>query len=443
MTGSERAAAREFLPAALEVLETPASPLGRAVALALCAFFLAAVLWAFIGSVDIVAVAHGRIVPVGGVKLVQPLETGTVRATHVRDGQHVAAGDLLIELDPTESEVDRDQLLHDLMEATVETARLEAMLDGLAGDAAIYEPPAAADPVLAALHGDRLRADLAAHKAQLASYEAERERLVAARQALAAELAKLRTTLPIVEEREAALRALEEQGHAARPQWLEARTSLIENRHDADILAHRITQADAAIAAAELEGKVFTADAHRQALAALQDARRRLEQGSIALRSADRRERQHNLRAPVAGTVQQLAVHTVGYVVTPAEPLLVVVPDDADLEVQAFVLNRDKGFVRPGQEAVVKLEAFPFTRYGFISGEVLHLSGDAIEDEAMGAVYDARIALAATSIHADGHDVPLVPGMKVTVEIRTGERRLIDFILSPLIRYKDEALRER
>ena len=435
--------AREFLPAALEIMETPANPLGRGVAIALSAFFAIAVAWALLGRIDVVAVAHGRIVPVGGVKAVQSLEAGIVRAIHVRDGQKVAAGELLIELDPTESEVDREQIQRDRTEAAVEAARIEAMLDGLAGGPGAFEPPAGADPALAGLHANRLRSDLAAYEAQTASLDAERARVAADRAALDAELAKLRATLPFLTEREATLRALEAKGHAARPVWLEAKTVLIASVYDAEVLEHRVAEAEAAMVAAERRKAELEAEARRLAMEMLQDARRRLELGDIALRSADKRERQQRLTAPADGTVQQLAIHTVGGVASPAETLLVVVPETGDLEVQAFVLNRDKGFVRAGQTAVVKLEAFPFTRYGHIDGAVLHLSGDAIEDEARGLVYDARVSLAETSIAADGEAVALAPGMAVTVEIRTGERRVIEFLLSPLLRYRDESLRER
>ena len=435
--------ARAFLPAALEVLETPASPLGRATAMALCGFFALAVAWAFFGKVDVVAVARGDVVPIGGVKTVQALDAGIVRAIHVRDGQRVAAGAALIELDPTESEVDRDRLLRDRAEAAVEAARLAATLDGLAGGDAEWTPPAGADPALAASHGERLRAELALHAARMAGFDAERARREADRDALAAELARRRATLPIVAEREAALRALEQNGHTPRAVWLEARARLVENRHDIDVLVHRVAEARAALDAAGREAEVFAADARRRVLAALQDATRRVEQGNIARRAAERRAERQTLRAPVAGTVQQLDVSTVGGVVRPAAALLVIVPDTAEVEVRAAVLNRDKGFVHAGQPAAVKLDAFPFTRYGHVEGVVRQISGDAIDDSDRGDVYDARITLDATVIRADGRDQPLIPGMAATVEIKTGKRRVIDFLFSPLRKYRDEALRER
>lgn len=434
---------REFLPAALEILETPANPIGRAIALTMALFFLIAIVWSLVGGIDIVAVAQGRVMPVGGVKLIQPLETGTVRAIHVRDGQHVEQGDLLIELDPTDTEADLDQLNHERMESAVEAARLVAVLDRLTGDTMVFQPPDDADPEVVELQQNQLWSDVRAFEAELANFDAGMAQREAERAALVAELAKLHETIPLIAEREAGLRELVDQGLTARPVWLEVRTTLIEARHDIQILSHRIDEAAAAIESMESERAKFTSETQRQFLAELLEVRGREEEAELALRKADKRDRLQDLVAPVAGIVQQLAVHTVGGVVTPAEVLMIIVPDNAPLEVQVLVLNKDKGFVHAGQEAVVKLEAFPFTKYGTIDGEVLHLSGDAIEDEQVGLAYDARVSMADSVIRANGEDVQLVPGMTATVEIKTGERKIIEFLLSPMMRYQDEALRER
>jgi hemolysin D len=141
--------------------------------------------------------------------------------------------------------------------------------------------------------------------------------------------------------------------------------------------------------------------------------------------------------------VQQLAIHTVGGVVTPAQQLLVVVPRDGMLEVEAMVLNRDIGFIEPGQDARIKLETFLFTKYGTLPGSVLSISRDAVPDQSGNLVYPARIALARTAIDIDGHSTSLGAGMAVTVEIKTDSRRLIEYLLSPILRYRHETLHER
>ncbi len=154
------------------------------------------------------------------------------------------------------------------------------------------------------------------------------------------------------------------------------------------------------------------------------------------------KERHTRLVAPVAGTVQQLAVHTVGDVVQTGERLMIVVPDGTTLEVEAMLPNKDNGFVHAGQSARIKVEAFPFTRYGLIEGTVRSVSNDAVAlDE--GLVFPVRIAVKRDTIMAHGRHMKLTPGMAVTAEIRTGDRRIIDYLLSPLARYADEAMRER
>lgn len=217
---------REFLPAAIEIMETPANPIGRTVALSLAAFFTIAVGWAVIGEVDVVAVAQGRLVPNGGVKQIQPLEIGTVRAIHVRDGQHVEAGDLLIELDPTESEADKGQLLHERDAAALDIARLKTFLDGLDRREIPALPKHAAlnDEILQTAE-QKLRSDLAAFFAKLAAKDAEAAKLRAERASIDAEIAKSRELLPLLVEREGSLSGLVSDGISTKPVWLEVKQS--------------------------------------------------------------------------------------------------------------------------------------------------------------------------------------------------------------------------
>ena len=173
------------------------------------------------------------------------------------------------------------------------------------------------------------------------------------------------------------------------------------------------------------------------------------------------------LRAPVGGTVEQLAPHTIGGVVTPAQTLMVIVPDGSKLEVEALLPNRDAGFVHAGQPAELKIEAFSYTRYGLLHGEVRSVSRDALRSErdapnperdqspskpsqretqnagSGDTAYMARISVAEAGVETEEGVMPLESGMTVTAEIKTGQRRVIDYLLSPFLRYRHEALRER
>jgi len=149
------------------------------------------------------------------------------------------------------------------------------------------------------------------------------------------------------------------------------------------------------------------------------------------------------LTAPIAGYIQQLSVHTIGGVVTAAQTLMVIVPIDNAIEAEVWLENKDVGFVNPGQEATVKIETFPYSRYGTIKGSVQTVSSDAVSDEKKGLIFHSQIALAKNSIQIENKTVNLSPGMAVTVEIKTGKRRLIEYFLSPLIQYTSESLKER
>jgi hemolysin D len=136
-------------------------------------------------------------------------------------------------------------------------------------------------------------------------------------------------------------------------------------------------------------------------------------------------------------------VHTVGGVVTPAQALMVIVPDDYPLEIEAYLENKDIGFVDQGQSATVKVEAFPYTKYGTLHGEVMDVSDDAINDEKRGLIYSTRVRLAQTSIAVENKRVKLSPGMAVSVEVKTGHRRVLEYFLSPLMEYQSESFKER
>ena len=234
-------------------------------------------------------------------------------------------------------------------------------------------PPANASSHLVRMHREKLKSDLLAHEAQVASYDAELSRRVAERAAILAEIGKLKLTIPLIREREQALRKLIKTGNAPRRQWLEVKQVLIEQQQNLIIHRHRAIEAEAALVSAQKQRDQLKADARREALSLMVEARNRMNAAELQMRSAQKRERMQQLTAPVDGTVQQLQVRTIGGVVQPAQVLMVIVPKDTVLEADIMVLNKDKGFVTAGQEAQVKLESFPFTKYGTIPVSYTHL----------------------------------------------------------------------
>ena len=438
--------ARPFLPAALEVQETPPSPLGRALLWLLLALFATAIAWACLGRVDIVVTATGRVVPTGQVKQVQAPELGTVAALLVGEGDVVAAGQALLRLDPAYVEADRVQLREQLNDIAVQATWRGALEKWLADGAPRLAPDklpprfAAVDQVKADTlyrqHRLEISASLEVLARELAANRAERATLQAERDGV-------RATLQVLAQRVAAYKTLVDQRYGARVQYLEILQQQTELEKRLPVLRSRqaaLAESAAAISAriqADLgdirKGNLLT-------LAQLDSERSRLQQDA---NKVARRQQQLQVNAPVAGTVQELAVHTVGAVVSPAQELMKIVPAGVGVEVEALLHNRDVGFVNEGQRAVVKVDTFNFTQYGLLAARVLDISNDAVEDPSLGWVFRIRLLLDKDWLAVEGKQVRLSPGMAVTAEVRTGQRRLIEFFLSPLLRYQQESVRER
>jgi hemolysin D len=458
---------REFLPAALEILETPPSPAGRAVALTIGAFFVIAVSWAFLGKVDISATAPGRVVPAGMMKVVQPLDPGTVRAIHVQDGDHVKAGQLLIELDPTVAGADREKLAQDLAQARLDVARLTALKRTAETGAppGRLVPPPGADPIEVEQASAALRAQADQRAAKLADLDEQISEKRAEAGEVAAQIAKLNASLPMLAEKARLHQRLRDEGYGTSFANLDAQQALSDARHDVTVQAARADETNATRESLERQREEAASTFAAGVLDDLAKAEEKENELTQEFVKAQSKSGQTELRAPTDGVVEQLAVHTVGGVVTPAQRLLVVVPDNDRLQVEAQLANRDVGFVHPGQLVSVKVETFNFTKYGQIHGKVMEVSrtavsaadrrvadtggggpgaADAAEAATQGAAtYVARISLDRTSMVVDGVRHALVPDMAVTAEIRTGRRTIIDYLLSPLARKTQESLHER
>jgi hemolysin D len=434
----------EFLPAALEILETPASPAGRALLWALIALFSIALVWSVVGKLDVVAVAQGRLVPTGQSKVVQPLEAGIVKAILVVNGEHVTQGQPLIELDAAQTTADVGKTKTARVDALLAKARARALLDAQQNggmprlDSASDAGPAREREaqVLAESLINEYRSKLGELRTEAQKRETELE---TARQ----KINGLEQTAPIARSLADDYKTLVAQNFMSKHAWLEKEQASIQLEQD--LATQRSVARELQAGLSQQRQNIETAQAqfrHEQ-LDALNQAQQQLAQAEAEEAKATQRHSQTHLTAPVAGTVQQLAVHTVGGVVTPAQELLVVVPDNAGLELEAQVLNRDIGFVRKGQPVEIKLDAFPYTHYGTVQGEVEAIGQDAAKDDKLGLVYPARIRLSEAMVKAEGHRMSLTPGMTADAEIKTEQRRIIEYLLTPLLRYRSEAARER
>ncbi len=449
-----------FLPAALEIAETPPSPVGRAIGATIIAIFCVALTWATFGKVDIVASAEGKIVPNGRTKLIQPFETGVVRAIHVHDGQRVKAGESLIELDPTMTAAEQDHLKGDLTAAQLDVARLKAALSD--GDAlAAFLPPAGATAAQVEMHRQFLISETSEQRAKLSELDRQASQKAAEQQTVAANIAKLQATIPLLQERVDTRKYLSDKGLGSKLVYLTEDQDLVGQQQDLLIQQSKMNEADASLAALKETRTRTAAEFRRTTYDELAKAEQKAAGIAQDVIKAQRRTSLQELTAPVDGVVQQLAVHTVGGVVTPAQPLAVIVPTGSQLEIEATLANDDVGFVHEGQDVEIKVHTFNFTRYGLLQGHVLSVSSDAVqrdggEDKPRGQdtkeggqqqgqdlVYMARISLDRQQMKADGRSYDLGPGMAVTAEVKTGSRRIIGYLLSPIAKYQHDVLRER
>ena len=367
-----------FLPAALELVETPPSPVGRGIAATIILLFCAALVWAWWGTIDIVASATGKVVPSGRTKVVQPFETGVVRSIRVQDGQAVKAGDVLIELDPTVNAAERDHMRIDLIAERLNIARLRAALAG--GDDPVSElvPPADAEPELVNAQRQLLLNQVTEHRARIAALFRQQAQKEAEHATTAATIHKLETIIPVIQSRVDIRKTLVEKELGSKLSYFEVKQLLVEQQEEFSVQRSHLKETEAAVAAIR-ETRGQAAAEYRRALS---DELAKAEQKASGLAQdlikAEQKTRLQQLTAPVDGVVQQLAIHTVGGVVTPAQSLLAVVPSDSRLEIEAMVSNRDIGFVHAGQEAEIKVDTFNFTRYGLLHGQVNTVSQDAV-----------------------------------------------------------------
>jgi len=452
---------REFLPAALEVIETPASPTGRAMALAIGGFFVIAVLWSCFGKVDIITTASGRLLPIGKTKLIQPLDAGVVHAIDVQDGDHVHAGQVLIELDPTDAGADKDRLVHDLALAELDVARLNALKRAAetgGAPASLIVPPGASADDRAQVEA-ALRSQIATQAAKISSFDEQIAQHRAEEQEIGSTIDKINASLPMLRQKRRLNQDLRDQGYGTSFAYLDAQQAVSDAERDLPVEMARGQQARAAAASLASQRAQAAAEYQEGILADLAKAEEKDNELTQDLVKARQKSAATQLVAPTDGVAEDLAVHTVGGVVTPAQQLLVVVPDGAGLTVEAQLANRDVGFVHPGQDVSIKVETFDFTHYGFVHGKVIAVSRDTVSPPPAATYaaapdtapvnpnqspgYVARIALSRADMDIDGHRQPLTPGMAVTAEIKTGRRTIIDYLLSPLVRRTSEALHER
>ena len=434
-----------FLPAALSLQDTPVHPAPRRLAWGLMLLFVLALLWACLGEVDIVAVAPGRIMVSDRTKLIQPLEASVVKAVLVKDGDRVRKGQVLVELDGQMASADQASVQEQLKSQASEMLRSQALLQSLSSGKMLtpvlrgLEAELVQDPATQA----QLQSEWQDIRAKLAKLDAEAARRQSEMATVGASIAKLQATLPLAQTREADYLRLVDQGYISGHATQDKTRERIELERDLNVQRARLAEAQSGANESRQAQVAYQAETRRNLSDRLAQASSRHSQLLAEARKATQRQKQTQLSAPVDGVVQQLAIHSVGGVVTPAQALMVVVPDSTEVTAEVAIANQDIGFVNLGQIASVKLETFSYTKYGTVEATVDVLTADAVTDEKRGSYYPATLTLRQKDMLIDGKRMALSPGMNITAEIKTGKRRVIEFLLSPVQRAGSESLRER
>jgi len=450
-SSSADAGALDFAPAILRAQHENATPLPRIVLYIALALFGVMLAWACFGRLDIIAVAQGKLIPSSYVKIVQPAESGVLREILVGDGQEVKAGQVLLRMDTQVTDADQATVETDLLLRRLQLRRIESEMAGVAFTAQPGERPDLIQQVSAQALANRR-----AYESQL---ESERAALAKSEQDLRAAMdmeSRLKQTVPIYQETEAAHQNLAKEGFISRLALLDKTRERIEKEQELKAQTHQVASLHAGIEQSRKRLAQITSTYRQQLQNERSEAngqRLKLEQESG--KQAYRRNLME-LRAPQDGIVKDLATHTAGTVVSPGTILLSLVPRNDPVKAEVWVTNEDAGWVEVNQKVKVKLAAFPFNKYGMVNGYVEYVSPDAAElpdtrerdrkdtrEHVMPpSGFRALVVLDSPYLERDGKKFQVTAGMVVSAEVNLGSRTVMEYLLSPVEKVSREAGRE-
>lgn len=435
----------EFLPAAEEIIETPAAPFGAVVIWLTTILLALALVWAYLGQIDIVAVGNGRVSTEGSVKVVQSASYGVVKRITAQEGQRVHKGDVLVELDKTTAEKELATTAQSLNIARAERDILRRLAMGNGADdiinsagvsdeaKAVLREFTASQLALAGAKEQALKGSIASHQRQLQFNQQTKAQLEG-------EVQKLKDRQTKVKQKLESANAIERIHLQNELDTLEQRITTANSA--ATSQGQQVLQSQLTLAQAQSQSQVSLAETNSSISGQVIAQEQRIAELENNLAKAKRALEQTTITAPVDGTILALNTRTIGGVVNVAERIAQIVPDNDLLYVDVTLDNQDVGFVRVGQRVVIKVATYPFQRYGYLEGTVENISPDAVQDEKKGLVYKAKVKLSGAN-SSKKNRLKLLPGMSVSAEITTGKRRIIEFFLDPLMTHVDDSLKVR
>ena len=431
----------DFKPILAEVQDRPPNPIGRFFLWTVMAMVLLAAGGLILIEVDVVVTARGRIVPAGDVKVLQPLETGVVSRICVREGQYVRAGEPLVEIDPAMDSADLDGKEKNLQLSRAAMARIAAVLEGRE-----FRPPQKDVPKEVLETQRKLYESQAAlYRSTLSEKGGALAEAETALRTLREEVRKFEELLAVTAETERRQKTLVELGAMAENRYRDKLRERLGLEKDLEVKRGQAEEAAARVDRVMHELESFKSSFREKLLSELATNLQGKNALEAEVNSLHFRKDRRSITAPVNGYVHVVAVKTVGGVVTPAQQVVSLVPENAPLQAQVLVFNKDIGFVRPGQRCAVKVDTFDFQKYGMVEGEVATVNPYSVEDkENAGHAYPVHVSLSSEELTTrDGERHLVRPGMTVNAEINVGRRRVIEFFLFPVIKYLDEGLKVR
>ena len=444
--------AYSFLPGVLEVTDQPPHPLMRRILYYLIILIVFLVIWASICKIDIITTAQGKIIPTGDVKTIQSSEKGTVVKINVLDGQLVHKDDVLMVLESDYTEADINKLKADIKfyklrisrEQTFYKMIMKHKKEQISFKDLKYTAPKDITNELDIEESKRLLwqewqsviAKLMTLKATLASKK--HEKIISENRTK-----QLEETILITKQRLNTYETLYKKQAVSKMDYLNAKEEYITEYYQLENENKIDDQLDASIVEAKSNLESFKSETYLNTLKAIRKDKQDLYIAKQELKKAITLNEKNIIKSPIDGVVHEKQIDTIGAIVTPAQILMQIVPLDEKLEAEVFVKNEDIGYLKKGQTAEIKVNTFPFTEYGVLTGKLKKISGDAIEDERLGLVYKLIITLNNNTLYKDKRPYKIVPGMAVVAEIKTGKRKVIQFFTEPLTRGINESLRER
>ena len=391
----------EFKPTLSEIEDNPASPLGLFTFWTIVALIIITILWLIIGKVDVVVSARGIVIPDGEVKIIQPLDTGSIRQILVKEGDFVKAGQALMEIDPSATEPALESSKENQQNIQLEIKRLNAQANN--------RPFSSSAPVQNQLYSS----SVSGLNEQLTSAYTEKGNYESLLASSEERVARLEKVLDIV----------------SKDEYMEE--------------VNKIKSYKAEIAKLNNKISYLKATFKTETLKELADKQKQEIQIKSDVEQIEFKNKKQSITSPVDGYVDKLLIHTIGGVVTPAEKLISITPSNTPLLIKATVLNQDIGFVKEKMPVQIKIDTFSFQKYGLLKGEVKTVSKSSFQDEKLGPVYEIYVTPLDQTLMVEGKKEKITPGMSLSAEVKVGKRRIIEFFIYPLIKYLNEGISVR